>query len=609
MFGMLDADGDGMLTFDEVIDGLMSMGEDIPTPEEALNQGDADESGGISWAEFVEIWNSQEDESDPEDDHLNNSPDLEAQFHNAFNSSDDDDSGELTIDELQDFIDLVAELSSDNHDDHERTFVCSSTAGGEPDMEIAFELVNDGTEDCGDGADEPRDMDTAVDSDEDGVADNDVDNWFDCYNGDDVAMNLVNDGNEDCSMGEDEHDSEPWMMFDDCIDMSDSSPDGGNMWECYVDMDNDDTLTSEESLGMWYICQSVTMVDGDMWFCEAPPHEEDGINEGLMSLYFDAADADEDGMLSSDEFSFLYTYFGMDDDIDASVFLTLLDVDGDGEVSASEYSDFINATATDYPSTPNWDDYLNMIEMYDEDNSGGLSVDELEVLFEASAAHDGHDDHGDMVCYDPSTHSVDSSYMTEEECDEAGMIWTSASSGGDHGDHGGHDGHDDHDDHGGHDDHDGHDDHGHGPALDWSINSADMLSPAELAGSFADYHIVLANCMMDGDEDEDGDMEPTDMIETNAMTCGDDVLKVSIADATAPGADVMFHDADSSGTITVGDMIHINPDLDAGGEWNTVRLYSDSSEKYSDENPMLPGFGAAAGIIALLSAALIARRD
>ena len=136
-----------------------------------------------------------------------------------------------------------------------------------------------------------------------------------------------------------------------------------------------------------------------------------------------------------------------------------------------------------------------------------------------------------------------------------------------------------------------------------------MLSPAELAGSFADYHIVLANCMMDGDEDEDGDMEPTDMIETNAMTCGDDVLKVSIADATAPGADVMFHDADGSGTITVGDMIHINPDLDAGGEWNTVRLYSDSSEKYSDENPMLPGFGAAAGIIALLSAALIARRD
>ena len=159
------------------------------------------------------------------------------------------------------------------------------------------------------------------------------------------------------------------------------------------------------------------------------------------------------------------------------------------------------------------------------------------------------------------------------------------------------------------DDHDGHDHHDHGPAVDWMIDTADMMSPIEVAGSFADYHIVLASCTMDSGPDEDGSMEPTDMVETNAMTCGDDVLKISIADATAPGADVMFHDADSSGTITQGDMVHINPDFDAGGEWNMVRLYSNSSDKYSDENPMLPGFGAAAGIIALLSAALIARRD
>ncbi|MEC8541591.1 MAG: PGF-CTERM sorting domain-containing protein, partial [Candidatus Thermoplasmatota archaeon] len=75
------------------------------------------------------------------------------------------------------------------------------------------------------------------------------------------------------------------------------------------------------------------------------------------------------------------------------------------------------------------------------------------------------------------------------------------------------------------------------------------------------------------------------------------------------GSDVMFHDADDSGTITSGDMIHINPDYDANDVDIHVRLYSNSSDKYSDENPMLPGFGAAAGIVALLSAALIARRD
>ena len=86
-------------------------------------------------------------------------------------------------------------------------------------------------------------------------------------------------------------------------------------------------------------------------------------------------------------------------------------------------------------------------------------------------------------------------------------------------------------------------------------------------------------------------------------------MKVSMAQATSVGADIMFHDADGSGTITEGDMIHINPDLDAGGDWNMVRLYSEPADSYSDENPMLPGFGAVAGIIALLGAALLTRRD
>ena len=411
MFDMLDENGDGMLTLEEIMSGLETMGEDTPpTPEQALEDGDADESDGISWDEFVELWNSFEDEDDPEDNHLNNSPALEADFHDAFNNSDDDDSGELTIDELQDFIDLVSELSSDDHD-HDRNFVCSSTVSGEPDMEIAFELVNDGTEDCGDGADEPQDMDPAVDSDEDGIADNDVDNWFDCYNGDDIAMNLVNDGNEDCSMGEDEHDSEPWMMFDDCTDMSSSSPDGGSMWECFVDMDDDGTLTSEESMGMWYVCEMITMVDGDMWFCE-PQHHEDGLSEEAMSMFFDAADSDGDGMLTSMN-SVYFTQYSKhgEDGLSPDVFHAILDSDGDGEVTASEYSDFLNAS--DVSDGVEFSDVEAMIEMFDEDNSGGLDVHELEEMLEETGDdddhdghdHDGHDgDHGDHDGHDDGDH-------------------------------------------------------------------------------------------------------------------------------------------------------------------------------------------------------------
>ena len=55
--------------------------------------------------------------------------------------------------------------------------------------------------------------------------------------------------------------------------------------------------------------------------------------------------------------------------------------------------------------------------------------------------HDGHDDHGDhdgddhgdhdddMVCYDMSTHTVDSSITAEEDCEAAGLMWTAANSG------------------------------------------------------------------------------------------------------------------------------------------------------------------------------------
>ena len=56
---------------------------------------------------------------------------------------------------------------------------------------------------------------------------------------------------------------------------------------------------------------------------------------------------------------------------------------------------------------------------------------------------DDHDDHSDdMVCYDMSTHTVDFSITTEEDCTAAGLMWTAANSGP-----GGDDDHDDHDEH------------------------------------------------------------------------------------------------------------------------------------------------------------------
>jgi zinc transport system substrate-binding protein len=51
--------------------------------------------------------------------------------------------------------------------------------------------------------------------------------------------------------------------------------------------------------------------------------------------------------------------------------------------------------------------------------------------------HDDHDDHdNDMVCYDMSTHTVDSTITTEEDCEAAGLMWTAANSGPGDEDHG-----------------------------------------------------------------------------------------------------------------------------------------------------------------------------
>ena len=85
------------------------------------------------------------------------------------------------------------------------SFHCSSTVGGEPDTEIDFSLVNNGVEDCGDGADEPQDTD----------GDGETDNWFDCHDGSQVSMEVVNDGVDDCPDGDDEgHYENIYVKFD-----------------------------------------------------------------------------------------------------------------------------------------------------------------------------------------------------------------------------------------------------------------------------------------------------------------------------------------------------------------------------------------------------------
>jgi hypothetical protein len=95
-----------------------------------------------------------------------------------------------------------------------------------------------------------------------------------------------------------------------------------------------------------------------------------------------------------------------------------------------------------------------------------------------------------------------------------------------------------------------------------------------------------------------------------AEDCGDDVERWSFADiASGNVVGIEFFDADGSGTLTNGDMFMITEDLETTEDWNAVRLAKGMA--YADENPevVLPGFTAALGIISMLGAALLVRKN
>ena len=140
-----------------------------------------------------------------------------------------------------------------------------------------------------------------------------------------------------------------------------------------------------------------------------------------------------------------------------------------------------------------------------------------------------------------------------------------------------------------------------------------VTSDAEFAfaGSFDDYSIVFANCV-----------EETDDMGDTTLTCDENNSTMyGLADSSTEGRDngsgeptlvgVVswgFHDSDSSGTLTNGDVIIVDGNFT---NWTHVRLHSTSADAYSDENPMqqLPGFTTILGALSLMGAAMMGRRD
>ena len=216
----------GLQLFDVAIDMAAVMEGEIPTPEEALAMCDADASGGISFEEFKA---EDCDDTDSEDEDV-----LESEF----NYQDADGNGELSGDELSEFIGVVSTYyeQTDSEDDMEMDEM--------PAMQVAFtstgdieyfSMEMDGTEmmmyiltdDRVNALFTDLDAGTLVAlpfSVSDSMYDDDWDDdWGDdgdfyCNDGTTIPMDWVNDGDEDCADGEDEMDmggSEDEFMCDD----------------------------------------------------------------------------------------------------------------------------------------------------------------------------------------------------------------------------------------------------------------------------------------------------------------------------------------------------------------------------------------------------------
>jgi Ca2+-binding EF-hand superfamily protein len=110
----------------------------------------------------------------------------------------------------------------------------------------------------------------------------------------------------------------------------------------------------------------------------------------------DMHDDDSSGGLNMAEFENMWDYMNADNnDDDPEMIFRMIDSNGDGEVTSSEWSDATN----DSEEPMSDEDYQNlamMMDMYDDDDSGGLNLAEFENMMEAMNDDDGEDVMEDM---------------------------------------------------------------------------------------------------------------------------------------------------------------------------------------------------------------------
>ena len=561
---------DGFTMYKAVLD-LEAMENGAPTAEIILTMCDSNNDESLSWEEF----NSED--CSPDDDSME-SQEVQDKLRSYFDQADSNSDGLLDEGELPQFIDNVDNLYSEmdneeddhdhgDHDDHsgdDHSDHDDDMHQEEMEFEFAFNSKGDVEffrMDAGDGSlmtvymlsDSKVESLTSAPSDGEAVAlpfvlsDEPMQEPFTCDNGEEIPADYVNDGMDDCDDGSDEmnhHDHSDEPMF---------------QYECIRFVDSF-AIDENSSFNMTY---DDTNIDSTM--CG------EIVSEDMQTHDWD------NGEFTMPE---NFTYVRCDDD---------------GEnCEAGDVSAVTTECLLCDPETELYDTFVSSYsecteDGSDYDNDTGMCTHYIGTLWNS-----------DSMAFE-FVNQPDSTlvYYQYDAGTNSGLLLVVAGDEDEHDDgNNGHgnddDGHDESNPGNSHDDHD-HSESDHSDDATMYISIGEAMIPFE--GDMNDYSIILANCEDSYDEDTGSETKICDNVKTVPMT-----------DAMTAGSSIMFHDADSSGTISDGDMIHISETIDV--DYEEVRLYSSSADAYSDENPVfeMPGFTGVVGVLALLGAALLRRK-
>jgi len=549
-----------------------------PTPEEAMEAADANEDGYVSLQEFEDFW-----ESDP------SNPELDSEEVAAlFDDCDYDDNDLIDINEMQCFIDGIGAMLGGSDEDPEQMMDYMDTdddgylslqelidylnndreQNGEPPMSSEDEegtanWFYSGDTDGDDllSLDEFAQLLESTGDDDDGDDGNDV--YWQSYEGGHCEWEGDADGEENawyCKYSEDDEDWDTWWYYcedheDDgwhCTDDFGQSEDyeytsGGNEWSGSDDDDDDGAPTPEEAMEA-----ADANEDGyvsfqefeDFW--ESDPSNPELDSDSIAALW-DDCDYDGNDMIDINEVQCVIDGIGdMFDPGEANPeqIFDWMDANEDGQLTASEWADFDNQTGGEGEemSEEDFDGLSDIIDMFDDDDSGGLDWYEFEIFWAFCCADDDDGDDGD-------------------------------GEGGD----------------------------------DEPFRVTMMVMGQTLNAPISDFEVrFLVDCGEPDEEDNEPPISDCTVAASNGLTEGSATVDPAIAEYEFT---YEYLDYDGDGLISDMDTLVID-NLMPGVQ---VELYDTWADQYTSESfataEMLPGFGALMAVVVLLGAALATRRD